>query len=204
MLTIDTNPRYALTSAFLAKYYSSGDSVCPVDAPAHTITTKDRMGLIEAHLCILRNHQDCKELQEPLSTVMTSPGHFAETRTLLTKIDGNKGLGYWPEVRDMLNRYCDYNIADDEILLLEIGGELYFISDITLRMLTPRELFNAQGFPGDYIIDMDCNGKPYPISAQVGWCGNAVPPQFAEALVRANYAEAEAELLKPGKAEVSA
>lgn len=60
----------------------------------------------------------------------------------------------------------------------------------------PRELFNAQAFPGDYIIDTDCNGKKYPKSAQVARCGNAVPPVFAEALVKANlpdmcYATAE-------------
>jgi len=56
-------------------------------------------------------------------------------------------------------------------------------------MLQPRELFNAQGFPADYIIDRDYTGKAYPKSAQVARCGNAVPPAFAEALVRANLPE---------------
>ena len=60
---------------------------------------------------------------------------------------------------------------------------------IGLRMLTPRELFRAQGFPEDYIIDRDADGKHYPKSAQVARCGNAVPPPFAEALVRANLPE---------------
>ena len=58
-----------------------------------------------------------------------------------------------------------------------------------MRMLTPRELFNAQGFPPDYIIDRDADGKSYPKSAQVARCGNAVPPPFTEALVRANLPE---------------
>lgn len=53
---------------------------------------------------------------------------------------------HWPEVRDLLNRHCGYEMADDEILLLEIGGGLYFIADILLWMLTPRELYNAMGF----------------------------------------------------------
>lgn len=89
----------------------------------------------------------------------------------------------------MLNAYCGYKIADDEILIYVIDGIEYIIIDIGLRMLTPRELFAAQGFPPDYIIDVDCEGNAYPKSEQVARCGNAVPPPFAVALVRANLPE---------------
>jgi len=64
-------------------------------------------------------------------------------------------------------------------------------------MLTPRELFNAQGFPEDYIIDHDYTGKTYPKTKQVARCGNAVPPPFAKALVKANLPE----LCKNSKSE---
>ena len=74
-------------------------------------------------------------------------------------------------------------------LLLDVNGTLYFISDIGLRMLTPRELYAANGFPPDYIIDHDYTGKAYGKTKQVARCGNAVPPPFAEALVRANLPE---------------
>lgn len=40
-----------------------------------------------------------------------------------------------------------------------------------------------------YVIDRDYTGKPYTKTAQVARCGNAVPPPFAEALVRANLPE---------------
>ena len=93
------------------------------------------------------------------------------------------------KVRELLNKFCGYNLSDDEVLLLDIYGEKYFISDIGMRMLEPRELYRAQGFPDDYIIDFDVNGKKYSRSAQVARCGNAVPPPFAEALVRANLPE---------------
>ncbi|MFZ3172046.1 MAG: DNA cytosine methyltransferase [Carboxydocellales bacterium] len=188
LLTVDTNPRYALTAAFITKYYGTGEGSV-LKEPLHTVTTKDRNALIETHLCVFRNHMDCKELGEPLPTVMTSPGHFAEVRTVLKKIVGNQDLGHWTEVRKLLNKYGDYNIADDEILLLEINGDLYFISDIGMRMLGPHELFAAQGFPDDYIIDRDAEGNKYPKSAQVARCGNAVPPPLAEHLVRANLPE---------------
>ncbi|MBR2388019.1 MAG: DNA cytosine methyltransferase, partial [Clostridia bacterium] len=57
---------------------------------------------------------------------------------------------------------------------------------IGLRMLTPRELYDAMGFPHDYIIDRDISGNPISRADQVARCGNAVCPAVAEALVRAN------------------
>ena len=77
----------------------------------------------------------------------------------------------------------------DRFGIVTVCGELYQITDIGMRMLTPRELFRAQGFPETYIIDRDADGRSYPKSAQVARCGNAVPPPFAEALVRANLPE---------------
>lgn len=67
------------------------------------------------------------------------------------------------------------------------------IVDIGMRMLSPRELFNAQGFPPDYVIDRDAEGRPITKTAQVAKCGNSVCPPLAEALARANMAEAAVE-----------
>lgn len=60
-----------------------------------------------------------------------------------------------------------------------------------LRMLTPRELFRAQGFPDSYIIDPTYNGKPMTKTAQIKMCGNSVCPPLSEALVLANLVVAE-------------
>ena len=76
----------------------------------------------------------------------------------------------------------------DRFGLVTIHGQDYKIVDIGMRMLQPHELF-AQGFPKNYVIDKDFEGKTYPKTAQVARCGNAVPPPFAEALVRANLPE---------------
>lgn len=73
--------------------------------------------------------------------------------------------------------------------MVTVEGEEFQIIDIGMRMLEPRELFAAQGFPPDYIIDRDADGRPYSKTDQVARCGNAVPPAFAEALVRANLPE---------------
>ena len=58
-----------------------------------------------------------------------------------------------------------------------------------MRMLTPRELYRAQGFPDSYRIDVLYKGKPLSKGAQVRMCGNSVCPPIAEAIIRANYAE---------------
>ena len=104
-------------------------------------------------------------------------------------MDDSRNLGRWPEIRTLLNRFCGYSLRDDEVLLLMMDGAAWFLSDISLRMLTPRELYRAMGFPPDYIIDHDYTGKPYPKSAQVARCGNAVCPPMAAAVVRANLPE---------------
>lgn len=124
---------------------------------------------------------------EPLHTVTTSAGHFGIVTVKMSRSEMN--LHHWNEVRELLNAYCGYAIAEDEILLLDVNGTMYFISDIGLRMLTPRELYAANGFPPDYIIDHDYTGRAYGKTKQVARCGNAVPPPFAEALVRANLPE---------------
>lgn len=92
-------------------------------------------------------------------------------------------------IRALLNRYCGYQLEDDEVILLVIRGIAYYIADITLRMLIPRELYNAMGFPRDYIIRRDYLGNAYSKTKQVARCGNAVCPPLAEAMVRANLPE---------------
>ena len=129
-----------------------------------------------------------QRISDPLGTV-TVRDRFGLVLLKTEKLQPETPCGHWPEIREMLNTYCGYKIAEDEILVYVIDGVEYIIVDIGLRMLTPRELFAAQGFPDDYIIDVDCEGNAYPKSEQVARCGNAVPPPFAVALVRANLPE---------------
>ena len=111
---------------------------------------------------------------------------FSGLQAFLKSQGGRAG---WPEIRELLNRHCGYRLEEDELILLMIRGIAYYIADITLRMLTPRELYNAMGFPPDYIIDRDYMGNAYGKTKQVARCGNAVCPPLAEAMVRANLPE---------------
>ena len=185
--TVTAIDHTALVTGNIVKYYSGEEQVSAIDAPLHTVTTKDRHGLVESHLCVLRKNTDCKDLRQPMPTLTTSPGHMAQVKTFMQKIDTVQDLGHWGEVRELLNRYAGYSIADDEILLFEIGGQVYFIRDIGLRMLKAKELKLAQGFPEDYIIDIEPYiGKKYSEAKQIARLGNAVCPPVATALVRAN------------------
>ncbi len=185
--TIDTSNRYGLTSANLVEFYGNGQS-CDMCEPLHTVMSREHEALTSAHIIKFKGTNLGQHPTEPLQTVTTSAGEFATCQVYLAKADG-QDLMHWPEIRALLNKHCGYSLQDDEVLLLLIGGGFYFIADILLRMLTPRELYNAMGFPPDYIIDRDYQGNEYGKTKQVARCGNAVCPPMATALVRANLPE---------------
>ena len=185
--TADASNRYALTTAQLVEYYGAGRSI-DVEEPMHTVTSHDREAIVMAHIVKFKGNDLGQHPEQPLQTVTASTGEFAACHVYLAKAAGGD-FGYWPLVRDLLNKYCGYTLVENEVLLLRIGGKLYFIADILLRMLQPRELYNAMGFPPDYVIDRDYLGNEYKKTKQVARCGNAVCPPLATAMVRANLPE---------------
>lgn len=194
--TVTSHDREAVVAAHIAKYYGGvvGEKV---GEPLPTVTAIDHNAVCAAHVVKFKGDNVGTPPSEPLQTVTASAGKeracsggtFAVCKAYLAKIRSGDDLGHWPEIRALLNEFCGYTLAEDEVLLLEIGGALYYIADIGLRMLSPRELYNAMGFPPDYIIDRDYEGHEYKKSAQVARCGNAVCPPVASALVRANLPE---------------
>ena len=186
--TVDASNRYGLTCANLVEYYTGGRPL-DIQDPMHTVTSHDREAVVAAHVVKFKGDNLGHGMDEPMQTVTTSAGEFALCKAHLAKMTCADDLGYWPEIRPLLNEFCGYALAEDDVLLLEISGGLYYIADIGLRMLSPRELYNAMGFPPDYIIDRDYLGNEYGKSKQVARCGNAVCPPVASALVRANVPE---------------
>jgi len=80
-------------------------------------------------------------------------------------------------------------MTKDRLALVTVWlkGEPWVIVDICLRMLEPRELLNANGFPRDYIIDRGHDGRVFSKSKQVWMCGNSVPPPMGRALIAAQW-----------------
>lgn len=145
MHTVTSHDREAIVCAHICKYYG-GVIGAEAQEPLPTVTAVDHNAVAAAHIVEFKGRDIGQDADRPLRTITASAGEFADCRAELMEA-GSQDLMHWPEVRDLLNRHCGYEMADDEILLLEIGGGLYFIADILLRMLTPRELYNAMGFP---------------------------------------------------------
>ena len=165
------NDRATLTASFLMRHFGSsvGHSA---HAPLGTVTAGGggKSALISAHLCHLYGSNTCGGEGDPRAPArtVTTGGHAALVQALLMRYrPRGHGVGEHPTT-------------------VWVAGEPYQIADLGMRMLTPRELFRAQGFRDSYVIDPLVNGKPLTKTWQIRLCGNAVPPQFARALVEAN------------------
>ncbi|GGJ11301.1 DNA cytosine methyltransferase [Paenibacillus hunanensis] len=186
ILTLDTSNRYGLVAAFLAKHYGGNYTGAGTELtdPLSTVTTVDHNALVTSHLVKLRGTcADGQPVTDPMPTITAGGLHVGEVRAFLLKYYGSADNG------QQLNEPLHTVTTKDRFGLVTVEGVDYQIVDIGMRMLEPHELFAAQGFPANYIIDMDADGKRYAKSAQVARCGNAVPPPFAQALVRANLPE---------------
>lgn len=178
--------KFAMVAANLVKHYG-GNYTGPgigLDEPAHSVTTVDHHALVASHLVKLRG--TCRDGQctdRPMPTVTAGGLHVGEVKTTLAVEVYDKQRA--DQVLTFLRQYCGADCDG----LVTISGVVYRIVDIGMRMLQPRELYVAQGFPEWYIIDRDYMGNRYAKDKQVARCGNAVPPPFAEALVRANLPE---------------
>lgn len=174
-------------TAFLIQYHSetkAGDARGQnLNAPIQTIDTSNRYGLVTAFITKFYKSGTGQSCGGPLHTITTSPGHFGLVSAFLVKYYGTGGGG-------VLNTPLATITTKDRFGLvtvpLTINGDTYQIADIFLRMLKPSELMLMQGFPDDYIIDHDVDGKAISIKEQVAKIGNSVAPPVARALVAAN------------------
>jgi len=172
---------FALVSAMLAKHYG-GVTGTDVRVPFGTVTTTDHHAVVTSTLVTLRNNQFGQPLTEPLPTLTASGTHLGEVRAFLIKYYSEGGQD------QSLTEPMHTIPTKDRIGLVTIRGEDYAIVDIGMRMLTPRELARAQGFPDTYILDAMHDGKTLSKSAQVRMIGNSVCPPLARALIESNFA----------------
>nr|WP_240342097.1 DNA cytosine methyltransferase [Pectobacterium brasiliense] len=177
--TVTTVDHHAVVAAHLL-VNNTGHPGGSVDAPAHTITTGNHHALVTSNLIKMRGTNTGQRTDTPLQTVTAGGNHFGEVRAFLLKYYGNEKEGV------SLDEPLHTVTTNDRFGLVTVEGIDYQIVDIGMRMLQPHELYAAQGFPEWYIIDQDFRGVKYAKDKQVARCGNAVPPPFAEALVRAN------------------
>lgn len=167
-----------------------------------TVTTSgSQQQLIAAHLTTLRKHSVGRDARDPVPVVAAGGEHQALVQYELSQEHEDGALrcaaflmryhangGQWADLRDPMTTITTH----DRLALVTVWlkGEPWVIVDITLRMLVPRELYNAQDFPPTYVIDRTASGKPLTKTAQVRMAGNSVSPLPMSLIVAANYQEA--------------
>lgn len=214
--TQTTENRFSLVAAFLAKHYG-GNYTGPgsdIQQPVPTITTVDHNALVTAHIQRDFGQSIGSAANDPLKTITAGGGgHNALVTSNLIKLRGTSNAApvtspvptitagglHIGEVRAFLLKYYGTNIGHSlnepvqtvttkhRFGLVTVRGEQYQIVDIGMRMLEPHELYAAQGFPSDYIVDTRLDGTSRPKYQQVARCGNSVCPDVAAALVSHNY-----------------
>lgn len=198
--TITTSGGFAVATAYLAQM-NGGFNETPgrdLRLPMTTITSSgSQQQLVTAHLIHLRGNCDARSLRDPLMTISAGGQHHGVVECRLSPsfeegalrvadfmLQFPEELGIAPEAVGTLSR--EEKLA---LVTVVIGGVAYVIVDIALRMLVPRELYNAQGFPRSYIIDRGHDGRIFSKKAQVRMCGNSVSPIAAAHYLRANFPE---------------
>lgn len=190
-------------TAFLEQANGGGENGNPArargaDEPVSSITASgSQQRLVTANMVTLRRNCDGKSVNEPVGTLCAGAEHHAVVECTLSPEHEAGAL----RVAAFLLRYHSTGgqhaelgeplttvTTKDRLALVTvvIRGTPYVIVDIGLRMLKPRELYQAQGFPADYIIDRTAAGKPLSISAAVRMVGNSVSPPPLAAIARAN------------------
>lgn len=173
-----------LVAAFLAKHNGGHEATGQsLREGVHTVVARENKALIASSLVKLKGTcRDGQQLNLPLATVQAGGLHYAETRAYLLKYyDSNDAAN--------ANRPLPTVTSLDRFGLVTVHGEQYVVADIGMRMLSARELYNAQGFPDDYLIDVVLDGKRLTNKAQVRMVGNSVCPPVAAAISRAQFEE---------------
>ncbi|OHV85940.1 DNA cytosine methyltransferase [Ensifer sp. LCM 4579] len=183
-----------VVSAFVARQFGTSTGHA-VDEPAATVMGGRCGGgksqLVTPYLQAYYGTGDGAHETEPMRTVTTKDRHGHVEATISAPPFTEAQADRARQVADFMRAHGFWD--EREFVTVEIGGETFVIVDIGMRMLTPRELYNAQGFPQDYVIDgawKEADGSPvwmpFSKSVQVSCVGNSVSPPVARALVAAN------------------
>lgn len=176
-----------LVSAFLSQFSGTTGSKIHVghmpDKPMSTIVGRGPLQAVTAaHLLSLKgSDRRDQAVDMPAPAFTAGGGHAAAVTAFLLKYFGTDQD---PRLEHPLHTVTTRDRFG--LVVVHIRGEPYFIADIGMRMLTPRELFTAQGFSPSYKIDLTVNGKKMPKATQIRLVGNSVSPPPAIALAVAN------------------
>jgi len=183
-----------LVAAFLAQHNGGMIGHDP-EKPLSTIVQKgSTQAVVSAGLLNMRgtapDQIGVRSIEEPAATISAGGKHQGAVTAFLTKYYGTGGE---TSVEDPVATVTTKDRM--ALVTIMIDGEPWVIVDIGMRMLTARELFAAQGFSSDYIIDKGLFKEGHRMvwrkltaTTQVRLVGNSVSPEVEYALIAANFA----------------
>lgn len=221
----------AAVTAFLSSFYGSdkkGSGGEP-EKPLRSVRAGGQHhSVVAAHMAQFNNNpngtvNEGHDMRETVSTIATKGPHQGVVETTLIE-EGDLSPELMERAVKVAAFLVKYYATDGEneaaqiqpverpidtitvkarfaVVTVTIDAKTYVIVDIGLRMLKPRELARAQGFPDSYVLDPECwyVTKPskkfpqgqrkfgrLPIAEQISAIGNSVCPPVARALVLAN------------------
>ena len=183
-----------VTATFVTN--TTGHAPSDVEGPVPTLTTGQHHALVSASLATLR--RNC--IGQPIGGLVPAITAGAEHHALVEyKLSPEHEAGALRVAAFLISYYGTENMSSCDspaptvttkdrlgLVTVMVQGTPYVIVDICLRMLQPHELYRAQGFPADYIIDKGADGKRFTKTEQVHMCGNSVSPPPMAAIARAN------------------
>jgi len=188
--------KLSVIAASLTSYYGTGVG-SDGGEPLRTVTGEHRHGVVATFLEQANTGMVGHDLRDGLSTIT---GRATQQRMIEARLSA---IGAAPDSRRraVLRFLWDHFGEPTEAEwaapaatpqarlkfgLVILKGQVWEIADIGMRMLKVRELFSAQGFRPDYIIDRDPFGGRINATAATLMVGNSVPPPLARVLAAAN------------------
>lgn len=176
------------------------DPIATIPAGSHSPETHGGAatphGMVAASLVIYNgSEKDGQPASDPAHTV-TSTDRLAHVESSLTHCLTPEQIDGAVRVAAFLRSFGVH--IEGNFATVTVDGQQWIIVDIGMRMLTPRELFRAQGFPETYVIDQAWlidpkSGAIQEVTLtkeqQIRMCGNSVCPPVMAALVAANVPE---------------
>lgn len=159
LTTVVSKQEHCLAMANLVQFNHGEKQWKGMHEPLGVVTSQgNKFGLVYAFMCKYYGTAIGVEAEEPMHTI-TAKGRFAVVEIKVERAG---------------------QVVTEPAVAVEVAGVgLCVITDIGLRMLQPRELARAQGFPDDYKL----TGAKH---NQVAKIGNSVPPPLVAQIVGAN------------------
>ncbi|USQ97266.1 DNA cytosine methyltransferase [Caulobacter sp. RL271] len=197
-----TRAHQGVVTAYVEQANTGMVGRCPTEPMSGMVTKGCTQRLVSANLQYAygSNAEGAGDLRDPAwgisaggnhhflvqhELAMAYAPHGRELRAFLMKY-------YGPAVGQPLGDPMHCATTRARFGLVVVRGQLMQISDIGMRMLKPKEMAGAQGFPKDYVTGWNAiTGRAATLTEEIANIGNSVSPEGAAPFIACNLGTAE-------------